>query len=177
MANKEALRELQSRLAQRLAAARGQAGGVSWLAVECSGRGFLLPLHEAGEIFSPTAIIAVAHAQPWFLGVANLRGGLYGVADLAGFLGVKGSERSGETARERAQLVAFSATLEINCALWVDRLAGLRSAEQLVSEADVSESRPAFVGGRFRDTQGRLWQELRLSELAHHDAFLKIVGT
>ena len=176
MANKEALRELQNRLAERLKAARSQARSVSWLAVECSGRGFLLPLHEAGEIFAPTAILPVAHAKPWFLGVANLRGGLHGVVDLAAFLGVKGAERAGEAARERAQLVAFNATLEINCALWVDRLAGLRSAEQLAVEPDSEESRPPFVGGRFRDASGRLWQELVLSELAHHDAFLRIVG-
>ena len=176
MANKEALRELQTRLAERLKAVRSQARSISWLAVECGGRGFLLPLQEAGEIFAPTTIVPVAHAKPWFLGVANLRGGLHGVVDLAGFLGVKGAERANEATRERAQLVAFSAALEINCALLVDRLAGLRSAGQLSAEPGSEESRPSFVGGRFRDATGRLWQELRLSELAHHDAFLRIVG-
>ena len=177
MANKEALRELQNRLAERLKVARSQARSVSWLAVECSGHGFLLPLHEAGEIFAPTAIVPVAHASPWFLGVANLRGGLHGVVDLAGFLGIKkAADRPGEVARDRAQLVAFNAALDINCALWVDRLAGLRSAEQLATEPGTGESRPSFVGGRYRDAAGRLWQELLLSELAHHDAFLRVVG-
>ena len=176
MANKEALRELQNRLAERLKTARSQARSASWLAVECSGHGFLFPLQEAGEIFAPTAIVPVAHASPWFLGVANLRGGLHGVVDLAGFLGIKHAERVGETTRERAQLVAFNAALDINCALWVDRLSGLRSAEQLVAVPGSEESRPPFVGGRFRDATGRLWQELVLSELAQHDAFLRIVG-
>jgi twitching motility protein PilI len=176
MANKEALRELQNRLAERLKTARSQARSMSWLAVECSGRGFLLPLQEAGEIFAATTIVPVAHAKPWFLGVANLRGGLHGVVDLAAFLGVKGGERVAEVSRERAQLVAFNAGLEVNCALWVDRLAGLRSAEHLAPEPDTDLSRPSFVGGRFRDAAGRLWQELVLSELAHHDAFLRIVG-
>lgn len=176
MANKEALRELQTRLAERLKEVRSQARSRAWLAVECSGHGFLLPLQEAGEIFAPTAIVPVAHVKPWFLGVANLRGGLHGVVDLAAFLGVKGADRPAEAVRERSQLVAFSAALEINCALLVDRLAGLRSAGQLTEEAGSEESRPPFVGGRFRDAAGRPWQELRLSELAHHDAFLKIVG-
>jgi twitching motility protein PilI len=176
MANKEALRELQTRLAERLNAARGQARGESWLAVESEGRGFLLPLTQAGEIFAPTAIVPVAHAKPWFLGVANLRGGLHGVVDLAGFLGVESAEPAADTGRGRSQLVAFNATLEINCALLVDRLAGLRGAEQLSIEPDTEHSRPSFVGGRFRDATGRLWQEILLSELAHHDAFLRIVG-
>ena len=39
MAKKEALRELQSRLAERLQAARTQQRGSSWLAVEVAGRG------------------------------------------------------------------------------------------------------------------------------------------
>ena len=176
MANKEALRELQTRLAERLKAVRGQARSVSWLAVECAGRGFLLPLHDAGEIFAHASIVPVAHARPWFLGVANLRGGLHGVVDLAAFLGVRAADRAGEASRERAQLVAFNAALEINCALLVDRLAGLRSAGQLAAEPDTGQARPPFVGGRYRDASGRLWQELHLASLAHHPAFLKIVG-
>ncbi len=177
MANKEALRELQTRLAERLKTARAEVAGVSWLAVECAGRGFLLPLHDAGEIFAMTAIVPVAHAKPWFLGVANLRGGLHGVVDLAGFLGVKGAEQAGEAARERVQLVAFNVSLDLNCALLVDRLAGLRSAAQMTPEPDAPSVRPDFVGARFRDAAGRLWQELRLAELARHESFLRIVGS
>ena len=44
MANKQALRELQTRLAERMQAARTQPRRQSWLAVECRGQGFLLPL-------------------------------------------------------------------------------------------------------------------------------------
>ena len=176
MANKEALRELQTRLAERLKSARAEAAGVSWLAVECAGRGFLLPLHEAGEIFAMTAIVPVAHAKPWFLGVANLRGGLHGVVDLAAFLGLKGAERPAEAARERVQLVAFNASLELNCALLVDRLAGLRSAAQMTPEPDPHSARPDFAGALYRDAAGRRWQELRLAELARHESFLRVVG-
>jgi len=176
MANKEALRELQTRLAERLKTARAEPASLSWLAVECAGRRFLLPLHEAGEIFALTAIVPVAHAKPWFLGVANLRGGLHGVVDLAAFLGVKVAERGAESGRERVQLVAFNAALELNCALLVDRLAGLRSAAQMVAEPAAAVARPAFVGERYRDAAGREWQELRLAELARHESFLRVVG-
>ncbi|MDP3222613.1 MAG: chemotaxis protein CheW, partial [Rubrivivax sp.] len=51
MANREALRELQGRLAQRLAAARTETRKASWLAIECAGHGLLVPLATAGEIF------------------------------------------------------------------------------------------------------------------------------
>src|ERR1700752_4871114 len=94
MAKKEALRELQSRLAERLQAARTEARTAHWLAVESAGHGFLLPLHEAGEIFPHTACVSVPHVAHWFLGVANLRGSLHGVVDLAAFLGLKASAPS-----------------------------------------------------------------------------------
>ena len=44
MANKDALRELQTRLASRLQAAKTQPRARGWLAVECAGVGLLLPL-------------------------------------------------------------------------------------------------------------------------------------
>ena len=92
MANKQALRDLQTRLAERLQAARTEPLGRSWLAVECSSRGFLFPLRDAGEIFAMAPLLHVPHSHRWFLGVANLRGHLHGVVDLAGFLGVKTAE-------------------------------------------------------------------------------------
>ena len=172
MANKQALRDLQSRLAERLQAARTQARGRSWLAVECGTRGFLFPLREAGEIFALAPIVAVPHSQRWFLGVANLRGHLHGVVDLAGFLGVKGTD----SGRDQSRLVGFNQALDLNCVLLVDRLLGLRSEEELTSEPAPETTRPTFAGARYRDASGRSWQELNLGELAGNEAFLKIVG-
>jgi twitching motility protein PilI len=172
MANKEALSALQSRLAQRLSDARTQVRGKSWLAVECSARGFLLPLREAGEIFPVAQVQPVPHTHRWFLGVTNLRGHLHGVVDLAAFLGIK----SADAGRDQARLVGFNPKSELNCALLVDRLSGLRSEDQLTPEPDTPSARPSFVGVRYRDAAGRLWQELNLTELADDEAFLRIVG-
>jgi len=172
MANKQALRELQTRLAERLQAARTQARGQSWLAVECGGHGFLLPLREAGEIFALAPIQPVPYSRDWFLGVANLRGHLHGVVDLAVFLGLK----TGESNRDQARLVGFNQALDINCVLLVDRLSGLRSEQDLEAEADDGTLRPKFAGGRYRDASSRVWQELNLAALAADEAFLGIVG-
>ncbi len=172
MANKQALRDLQSRLADRLQAARTEPLARSWLAVECASRGFLFPLREAGEIFALAPMVAVPHSHRWFLGVSNLRGHLHGVVDLAGFLGVK----SGEAPRHQARLVGFNQSLDINCVLLVDRLSGLRSEEDLTRDADDGVARPAFAGARFRDSSERVWQELHLAELAGDESFLRIVG-
>src|SRR5215213_7109808 len=127
MANKQALRDLQSRLADRLQAAQTEQRGRSWLAVECGARGFLFPLRDAGEIFPIAPMAPVPHSHRWFLGVSNLRGHLHGVVDLASFLGLRAIEGS----RDQARLVGFNQALDINCVLMVDRLSGLRSEEEL----------------------------------------------
>ena len=47
MSKKEALRELQNRLAERMKAVRTEQPGLSWLAVDCAGQGVLFPLRLA----------------------------------------------------------------------------------------------------------------------------------
>ena len=116
MAKREALRELQSRLAQRLQAAMTEVPSASWLAVNCAGAGLIFPLQTAGEIFTATGVLPVPHTQPWFLGVANLRGGLYGVVDLASFVSGGVPVQRNDMARSESRLIALNALLEINCA-------------------------------------------------------------
>jgi twitching motility protein PilI len=150
----------------------------SWLAVECGGSGLLFPLHQAGEIFSVGTVLPVPHTQPWFAGVANLRGGLHAVVDLARFLGLP--RAGGPMAGDGARLLALNPTLGVNCALLVDRLAGLRNADQLSREADEEAAdgspRPPFAGARWRDADGRVWQEIELSALAGHEQFLGVAS-
>ena len=59
MAKREALRELQSRLADRLQHARTEERALSFLAVECAGQGLLFPLSTAGEIFAVGTLLPV----------------------------------------------------------------------------------------------------------------------
>ena len=153
----------------------------SWLAVECAGQGVLFPLHEAGEIFSVGSVLPVPHTQPWFAGVANLRGGLHAVVDLAQFLGLQRGPTplTGDSSRESARLLALNPSLGVNCALLVDRLAGLRNADQLTAEPDDAAAPadlPAFAGPRWRDADGRVWQEIELAALAGHEQFLGVAG-
>jgi twitching motility protein PilI len=177
MAKREALRELQSRLAERLQAARDKAIAVNWLAVEAAGRGFLFPLAEAGEIFTGRlGLMAVPHTSKWFMGVANLRGHLHGVVDLAGFLGLKSASAlmTESQLREQSCAIAFNVSLETNCALLVDRLAGLRARDQMQREEVDQSAMPPFLGGVWRDAHGRAWHEISLASLSSNDAFLKI---
>ena len=178
MANKEALRALQQRLAERLQTVRDQAPTRNWLAVEIAGHGFLMPLEQAGEIFPLSPAQHVPHSQPWFQGVANLRGQLHGVVDAAMFLGL--SDRAGRSlsdvaARDAGRLVALNTALQLNVALLIDRLLGLRNASMLKPAArEASAGKPHFIGQAMVDEQGRVWYELDLAALSADEAFLKI---
>jgi twitching motility protein PilI len=173
MARRDALRDLQARLAERMQNARDEAPGSGWLAVECAGHGFVLPLQQAGEIFPTTPWVPVPHTQAWFLGVANLRGVLHGVVDLAAFLGLA---RAGHARGEQSRLVALGPSLQANVALLVDRLAGLRSAAQMAKLEEADPRAPAFAAGQRVDGDGRRWQALDLAALTADEHFLKILG-
>ncbi|XAH24567.1 chemotaxis protein CheW [Xylophilus sp. GW821-FHT01B05] len=188
MANRQALRELQSRLASRLQAAQSEGASVEWLAVEIGGKPFLFPLGQAGEIFPWTTVQSVPYTQAWFLGVANLRGGLCGVVDLLQFAAARSAQalsgtddtppatapRRIDALNGEASLLAFNAALEVQCALVVDRLAGLRGGEAFVSVQPRADDAPVWLGPVYIDAQGAHWQEIDLQALAQHPFFLSI---
>jgi len=177
MAKREALRELQSRLAERLQAAQSAGQAAAWLAVECQQAGFLFPLSGAGEIFALPTLLPVSHTAPWFLGAANLRGRVHGVVDFAAFLGLRPPVVLADLAREQARVLSLNPALGSHAALLVDRLAGLRNPAQLQPvPQEPGIEQPAFATGVWQDTAGRRWQGIDLSALSAHPHFLAIAA-
>jgi twitching motility protein PilI len=174
MSTREALRQLQSRLAERLQQARTETRVQSWLAVECAGLGLLVPLATAGEIFPYSPLLPVPHTRPWFLGVANLRGGLYGVVDLASYVTGQAPAQRTDASRAESRLVALNGLLEVNCALLIDRLAGLRNTDAFVSSGSAPEGSPDYFGSGYTDASGAYWQEINLQALSQQPQFLSI---
>ena len=164
-----------------LQAARSEGLSVSWLAVEAGGSQYLLSLAQSGEIFPWTSIQSVPYTSPWFMGVANLRGGLFGVVDFARFvastwpLGAGAVTRS-EQALAETSLLSLNAALEVNSALLVDKLAGLRGADAFVSVEPQPAGTPDYFGKVFVDSQGQRWQEINLQTLSQYSPFLSISG-
>ena len=174
MANREALRELQTRLASRLLAARSGTVSASWLAVRAGQGNYLFPLEQAGEIFPLASIQPVPYCRPWFLGVTILRGGLFGVVDLAGFVTDGALPGRTEQSLAQASVLTFNAALELNCALLVDTLAGLRKRDAFSDEVAQPQGAPVCFGNRFTDLEGVQWQEINLQSLSQFPEFLSI---
>ncbi len=169
-----ALRELQTRLAARLQAARTEGVAISWLAVTAGDGHYLFPLVQSGEIFPLGQIQPVPYCHHWFNGVVNLRGGLFGVVDLAAFISNGPRTHRTEQALSEASVVTLHSALDVNCALMVDALSGLRNADAFVQSAPPAVDAPPYFGNRYTDSNGLAWQEINLQSLSQTPLFLSI---
>jgi twitching motility protein PilI len=74
----------------------------------------------------------------------------------------------------QASVVTLNVALEVNCALQVDSLAGLRGSDAFPSRTPLATDAPDFFGNCLVDAEGLHWQEINLRALAHSGAFLSI---
>ena len=157
-ARRARLRQYQEQLLERMQAARTSSGArAHQLGVEIGGMRYLLDLVEAGEIVPLPPLAAVPLTQPWYLGLANVRGSLLGVVDLARYLDPQAQPTPG------TRLVTFAPGLGFPCALLVAKVVGLRHA------ADMTP-----LDARLRDADGQEWTPLSLAALAREDRFLQV---
>jgi twitching motility protein PilI len=136
----------------------------------------LLPLGQAGEIFPLANLQPVPYSKSWFRGVLNVRGSLLGVVALADFIAVHGGDSPKVTATAGAEtsVITLNALLDVNCALQVDALSGLRGSDAFTASQPAQAGDPAYFGNRLCDTQGQYWQEINLRALAQSPQFLSI---
>jgi twitching motility protein PilI len=165
MAARISLRDYQRELAARLQDAAG-GRAASKLGLQVGAEAWLVDLTEAGEVVPVPPITPVPLAQPWFRGVANIRGNLYGVVDFSVFLGGPAA-----IASEQARLLLLGERFRMGCALLVDRSLGLRNPEQLRPLAPAA-SRPLWVRAEYGDQQGMRWKELNVAQLVQQSEFL-----
>lgn len=153
------LRVYQEQLLERMQAAKSGTGArVHQLGLGIGGARYLLGLTEAGEIVTPSPLTHVPLTQPWYLGLANVRGALLGVIDLARYLGEEATPM-GTTAR----FVTFAPGLGFNCALLASQVYGLRQAGAMERE-----------GEALRDADGHMWMPLSLAALVREERFLHV---
>jgi len=161
------LRDYQLALSERLQSAQAGVRAPSKLGLRVGGEAWLVDLMEAGEVIPVPAIAPVPLAQPWFRGVANVRGNLYSVTDLSAFVGAKPVAIS-----EQARLLLVAERFRAGAALLVERSLGLRNAENLKPRPSASVQ--PWVRAQYTDTDGTLWKELDIAALVQNEAFLEV---
>jgi twitching motility protein PilI len=162
------LRDFQESLASRLKAAAGEAAPSARLSFEAGDSRWLLRLDSSGEVLTVPEISRVPLTKDWFLGVANVRGVLFGVSDFAAFLGGAATVPGAES-----RLLLIGQPHGVNIALLVTRLAGLRNLGELEALEDASDGSP-WATHAWRDGEGKIWQELDCGRLLTHREFLDV---
>jgi twitching motility protein PilI len=165
------LRVFQQELAARLATKTVAQVESTRLGLICGGGHWLIRLADAAEVIAVPPVVGVPLTKPWFAGVANVRGNLYGVVDLAGFLG---REAAAPGSAGQARLVLFGARAgDLRVGVVVQRVLGLRSVAEL-APAEPAPDAPAWFVQRWTDADGTDWQEIDLARLARDPAFLQV---
>jgi len=169
MARKKlSLREFQENLVQRLTSAQAGQSSRALLGMLAGKEYWLLDLADAGEIIPLPSLTSVPLTQPWFCGIANIRGALYSVVDFSAFQGGEATPHNADS-----RLLIVGARFGINSALLVNRTVGLRNLEQMEPRPADADARP-WVGEQYVDPQGTLWKQLNLKNLLAQPTFLEI---
>ncbi len=156
------LREFQQSLSNRMQAKDRTGDQATTLGILIAGQNWLVDMSDISEVLPLPPLTRVPISKPWFRGVANVRGNLYCVVDMAayqhkGLLDVNSSNRVLLVAEKHA----------FNSALLVDRVFGLR---------DTRAWQQTVVDGKteYRDGQGGKWNKLDIIELLNENEFLQV---
>lgn len=169
MPNRGNLSEFQSHLANRLAAADERATA-SLLGVLSGSEYWLLSLPDSGEVIPLPELTSVPLTQPWFLGLANIRGNLYSVVDFSAFQGQEATPKNAS-----ARLLLIGTHYGSNTALLVNRIVGLRNIDDLAPAVPQDYSPlPSWAQRTYTDHEGRYWKQLEVETLLADERFMDI---
>jgi twitching motility protein PilI len=168
MARRTGLREFQLSVNERLRTAASRTSVASRLGFQVGGDNWFVALHQVNEVIPVPQLVPVPLTQPWFRGVANVRGNLYGMVDFAAF---QGSDAI--TAGMERRVILLSDRLVGGSGLLVSRMLGLRNPEQFTPATRPADA-PPWVGGVFSDAGGNRWLELDLPALVREQRFLEV---
>lgn len=168
MARRTGLREYQLSVAERLRTAASRTALASKLGFQVGDRNWFVALHQVSEVVPVPASAGVPLTQPWFRGVANVRGKLYGIVDFAAFQGGQPTDAGVER-----RVILVSDKLVGGAGLLVSRMLGLRNPDDF-TPADRPADAPPWLAAAWTDAAGARWHELDLPLLARQRRFLEI---
>lgn len=166
MSKEESRQEVQEGIATGLpGSSNDEAVSPSMLGAQIGSRFWLITLSDISETLPLPELTPVPLAQPWFRGVANFRGTLHGIVDLALFMG-EASAQSGTDCR----LLLIHPKYSVNCGIVVSKLLGLRNPERM--QWSGGEKASSWIAVEYLDESGLRWQELDMRALTGHPDFL-----
>ena len=155
------LREFQQNLSNRMQDKSRMGGQLSLLGVQIAGQNYLVEMSDISEVLSMPPLVPVPLTKPWLRGVANVRGNLYCVADMAAFM--HQGTASGAIVN---RLLLVAERYAFNAALLVEKVFGLRDTSNW--QRDEKQKDLYF------DEQNVAWRKLDVIGLLGQPEFLQI---
>lgn len=168
MAKESQLREYQSSILAKLENAKkaGAEAPAGYLGVVIGSKNVLVSLQEISETLPIMDIHRVPIVKPWFLGVANVRGVLYAINDLAQLL-----ENTFTVISSNARLLLMSDAVTSNVAFVVDKMIGLRKLDEMKLRDEIAEETICLKVQTYQDEENRVWHVLDCNKLVNSKEF------
>ncbi len=144
---------------------------VAVLGVTIGEERYLVPMEEVGEVIAIPKLAQVPLTQPWFAGLANVRGNLYGITDLSIYLGNKPVPYN-----MKSRILLVSTDDKIQGGFIVNNMLGIRSLSEFIAVAPPKKELMRGIVACYEDTEGRAWRKLSLLELARDEKFMQVAS-
>jgi twitching motility protein PilI len=161
MDNFVSLREFQERITHRLKSKDSYDLSHLHLGIYSDGKNYLFDMQDIGEILPLKTLTRTPKSKDWFMGVANIRGELYGIIDYFLFKNKKEINQS-----KANRILLIHKKHQLNTGLFVEKIVGLKD----IADWEVSDHANLI----FKDKDGTQWQKIDIIELIKLDEFLKI---
>lgn len=162
MSKRFSLREFQQGVLDRLKTQTTESARVTTLGVLIGKEYWLVDMADISEVLQLPELTHVPATQSWYCGVANVRGNLYGVTDLAAFLGGDATVRDAS-----ARVLLLGQKFAFSAGILVSRVLGLRNAKEWRQNEQQGEL-------YWQDSSGQQWRKLDIPSLLHRPEFLHI---
>lgn len=129
---------------------------------------WLIPMNDIKEILPVPQITPVFLTHPWFLGVINVRGAIYGLSDLGAYLNKKLAHINMKT-----RVFLLASYLGAGYALLAENILGIRDLTEFTLQPDYKD-KSLVVAAMYHDHQYRHWRMLDLPTLVQLNPFLQV---
>lgn len=167
-ARNHTLCEYQKHLFDRFHATAGANTSSSHLGFEAGEWTWVVPLTDIMEVVPVPPMLSIPLTVDWFVGVANIRGSLLAVTDLARF-----ADGARTSITQECRLMLLHARYRTHAALLISRSLGL---QQMKTRAQHNLWDCSWHSASYPEADGRIWRELNIRELARSARFLQIAA-
>ncbi|WP_297324697.1 chemotaxis protein CheW [Nitrosomonas sp.] len=130
---------------------------------------YLIPMAEVNEVIPIPKLAHVPLTQSWFLGLANVRGNLYGITDLGVYLGGYPMPFN-----LKSRILLASSGNKVCGGFIVNSMLGIRNLAEFTPIKSTKKKLPQGITAQYKDTEGRVWKELSLFELLREEKFFQV---